>query len=52
MDNKAELPPEEIARQSVERFRAMASAKYGRPSRTRRRPSSEGEAGTLERGDH
>ena len=28
MDNKAELPPEEMARQSVERFRAMASAKY------------------------
>ena len=28
MDNKAELPPEEIARQSVERFRALASAKY------------------------
>ena len=28
MDNKAELPPEEITRQSVDRFRALASAKY------------------------
>ena len=28
MDNKAELPPEEIARQSVERFRALASTKF------------------------
>ena len=28
MDNKVELTPEEIARQSVERFRALASAKY------------------------
>ena len=28
MDNRAELPPEEIARQSVERFRAMAIPKY------------------------
>ena len=28
MDNKAELPPEEIARQSVERFRALVLAKY------------------------
>ena len=28
MDNKAELTPEEIVRQSVDRFRALASAKY------------------------
>ena len=28
MDNKADLPPEEIARQSVDRFSALASAKY------------------------
>ena len=28
MDNKAALPPEEIARQSVERFRAKAKKKY------------------------
>ena len=28
MDNKAELPLEEIARQSVERFRALVSANY------------------------
>ncbi len=28
MDNKAELPPEEIARQSVERFRALGVRKY------------------------
>ena len=28
MNDRAELPPEEIARQSVERFRALATAKY------------------------
>ena len=28
MSDRAELPPEEIARQSVERFRALATAKY------------------------
>ena len=28
MDNRAELPPEEIAKQSVERFKALATAKY------------------------
>ena len=28
MDNRAELPPEEIAKQSVDRFKALATAKY------------------------
>ena len=28
MDNRAELPPEEIAKQSVERFRAKAIPKF------------------------
>ena len=28
MNDRAEIPPEEIARQSVERFRALATAKY------------------------
>ena len=28
MDNRAELPPEEIAEQSVDRFKALAKAKY------------------------
>ena len=28
MDNRAELPPEEIAKQSVVRFKAFATAKY------------------------
>ena len=28
MDNRAELPPEEIAKQGVERFKALATAKY------------------------
>jgi len=28
MDNRAELPPEEIAKQSVDRFKAFATAKY------------------------
>ena len=28
MDNRAELSPEEIAKQSVDRFKALATAKY------------------------
>ena len=28
MDKRAELPPEEIAKQSVDRFKALATAKY------------------------
>ena len=28
MDTRAELPPEEIAKQSVARFKALATAKY------------------------
>ena len=28
MDNRAQLPPEEIAKQSVDRFKALATAKY------------------------
>ena len=28
MDNRAELPPEEIAKQSVDRFKALATTKY------------------------
>ena len=28
MDNRAKLPPEEIAKQSVDRFKALAAAKY------------------------
>ena len=28
MDNRAELPPEEIVKQSVDRFKALATAKY------------------------
>ena len=28
MDNRAKLPPEEIAKQSVDRFKALATAKY------------------------